>query len=308
MNEAFVTYEGDTRRMHDLATVFPMVFFLVAALVCLTTMTRMVDEDRTLIGIFKALGYSNARIAGRYLKYAVSASLIGSLVGITAGFWLIPTIIWGAYGIVFALPDMTPAFYLGIGFMSVFATVFITTLSTGIAARNSLRESPADLMRPKAPKSGKRVFLEYIQAVWSRLTFTKKVTVRNLGLNKKRLLMSLVGIIGCTALVVTALGAKNAVRILLDDQFGDIFHYNVTIGFNEETRPLSLPPFYLTKPILINRPKCSAVLLRQAWRMMIRTPITFMSYLQRKRKDLPTSSPSTIRKQKETFLLQKTVR
>jgi len=234
MNEAFVTYEGDTERMRDLATVFPIVFFLVAALVCLTTMTRMVDEDRTLIGTFKALGYSNGKIAGRYLKYAASASLIGSMGGICVGFWLLPTIIWRAYGIVFALPKMTPAFYFGIGALSVFATVFITTLSTGIAAKNSLRESPAELMRPKAPKSGKRVFLEYVKPVWSRLTFTQKVTVRNLGLNKKRLMMSLAGIIGCTALVVTALGAKNAVRAILDEQFRDIFHYDVTIGFDEE--------------------------------------------------------------------------
>ena len=234
MNESFVTYEDDTERMSDLATVFPIVFFLVAALVCLTTMTRMVDEDRTLIGTFKALGYSNGKIAGRYLKYAASASLIGSIAGIAVGFWLIPTLVWNAYGIVFALPKMTPAFYLGIGMMSVFATVFITTLSTGIAARNSLRESPADLMRPKAPKIGKRVFLEYIKPVWSRLSFSQKVTVRNLGLNKRRLLMSLVGILGCTALVVTALGANDAVNAIMDDQFGKIFHYNITVGFNDK--------------------------------------------------------------------------
>ncbi|MDI6619759.1 MAG: ABC transporter permease [Clostridiales bacterium] len=239
-NEAFVNYKDSTERMHDLATVFPIVFFLVAALVCLTTMTRMVDEERTLIGTFKALGYPNGKVAGRYLKYAASASLIGSILGIIVGFWLIPTIAWGAYGIAFALPKMTPAFYLGIGFMSVFATVFITTLSTGIAAKNSLRESPADLMRPKAPKSGKRVFLEYVKPVWSRLTFIQKVTVRNLGLNKKRLLMSLVGIIGCTALVVTAFGARNAVKAIMDDQFGDIFHYNVTIDFNGESSAAGL--------------------------------------------------------------------
>lgn len=235
MNEAFVTYEDDTERMRDLATVFPIVFYLVAALVCLTTMTRMVDEDRTLIGTFKALGYSNRKIAGRYLGYAASASLIGSITGIAVGFYLIPTLVWNAYGIVFALPKMTPAFYLGIGAMSAFATVFITTLFTGIAAKNSLSESPADLMRPKAPKSGKRVFLEYVKPIWSRLTFTQKVTVRNLGLNKKRLLMSLVGILGCTALVVTAMGAKNAVRTILDGQFGDVFHYNVTVGFDGES-------------------------------------------------------------------------
>lgn len=234
MDTSFVTYDGDTNRMRDLATVFPVVFFLVAALVCLTTMTRMVDEDRTLIGTFKALGYSNGQIAGRYLKYAASASLIGSIAGVCLGFWLLPTIIWNAYHIVFALPPMTPAFYFGIALMSILATVLIITLSTGVAAKNSLQESPADLMRPKAPKGGKRVFLEHVKPIWDRLSFTKKVTVRNLGLNKKRLVMTLIGIIGCTALVVTALGAKNAVRKILDGQFGDIFHYNVSVGFNHQ--------------------------------------------------------------------------
>ena len=234
MDTSFVTYDGDTNRMRDLATVFPVIFFLVAALVCLTTMTRMVDEDRTLIGTFKALGYSNGQIAGRYLNYAASASVIGSIAGVCVGFWLLPTIIWNAYHIVFELPNMTPAFYFNIAFLSICATVFIITLFTGIAAKNSLRESPADLMRPKAPKSGKRVFLEHVKPIWNRLSFTKKVTVRNLGLNKKRLVMTLIGIIGCTALVVTAFGAKNAVKKILDGQFGEIFHYNVSVGFNHQ--------------------------------------------------------------------------
>ncbi len=229
---SFVSYKDDTQRMHDLATVFPVIFFLVAALVCLTTMTRMVDEDRTLIGTLKALGYSNAQIAGRYLRYAAAASLIGSVGGVCFGFWLLPTIVWNAYDIIFTLPPMTPAFYPGIAFLSAFATVFLITLSTGVAAKKTLVESPADLMRPRAPKSGRRVLLEYVKPVWSRLKFIRKVTVRNLGLNRKRLVMTVLGVLGCTALVVTALGAKNAVRVLLNDQFGTIFHYNVTVGFN----------------------------------------------------------------------------
>ena len=233
MDETFANFEGDTRRMHDLATVFPIVFFLVATLVCLTTMTRMVDEERTVIGTFKALGYSNGAIAGRYLGYAASASLIGSAVGISVGFRLIPTVAWNAYGIVYALPEMTPAFYWDIGLLSAAGAVLSTTLATGIAVKNSLRESPAALMLPKAPKSGKRVFLEYVKPVWNRLTFTQKVTVRNLGLYKKRLLMSLAGIVGCTALVVTAFGSRNAERAIMDDQFHDIFHYDVTVDFSE---------------------------------------------------------------------------
>ena len=229
---SFVSYKDDTQKMHDLATVFPVIFFLVAALVCLTTMTRMVDEDRTLIGTLKALGYSNVQIAGRYLRYAAAASLIGSVGGVCFGFWLLPTIVWSAYNIIFSLPPMTPLFYPDIAFLSIFATAFIILLSTGVAAKRSLFESPASLMRPKAPKSGRRVLLEHVKPIWSRMKFIKKVTVRNLGLNRKRLVMTVIGILGCTSLLVTALGAKNAVRVLLSDQFGTIFHYNVTVGFN----------------------------------------------------------------------------
>ncbi len=235
MNETFVTYEDDTQRMQDLATVFPLIFFIVASLVCLTTMTRMVDEERTLIGTFKALGYSNGKVAGRYLKYAVSASLIGSVAGICFGFYLLPTIVWNAYGIVFALPDMTPKFYWKIGSLSVLATVLVITLSTGIAVKSSLHETAAGLMRPKAPKVGKRVLLEHIKPIWNHISFSKKVTVRNLGLNKKRLFMTLIGIVGCTALVVTAFGAKDAVRAITNNQFSEIFHYDVTVGFNGGT-------------------------------------------------------------------------
>lgn len=231
MNPAFVTFKDDADKMHDLSTVFPVVFFLVSALVCLTTMTRMVDEDRTLIGTFKALGYSNSSIGSRYLKYAASASLIGSIAGILVGFRMIPNIIWKAYGIVFALPQMTPAFYPAIGLFSVLAVVGIVSFSTGTAVKNSLKENPASLMRPKAPKAGKRIFLESIKPVWDRMSFTKKVTARNLGLNKKRLLMTLAGILGSTSLVVTALGVGGAVNAIMDDQFGEIFHYDTTVGF-----------------------------------------------------------------------------
>ena len=234
-NESFVNYYDTITKMQELSSVFPVIFFMVAALVCLTTMARMVDEDRTLIGTFKALGYSNGRIAGRYLSYAAGASIIGSVAGVLFGFWLIPTMVWDAYGMVFALPDMTPEIYFDIAALSIASTTSIICLATGVSVKKTLAESPASLMRPKAPKSGQRVFLENIKPIWNRLSFTKKVTVRNLGLNKRRLVMTLMGIVGCTALVVTAFGAKNAVTSIVDEQFGTIFHYNVTVGFNEDT-------------------------------------------------------------------------
>lgn len=233
LNESFVAYYSDTQRMHNLATVFPIIFFLVAVLVCLTTMTRMVDEDRTLIGTFEALGYSNSKIAGRYLRYASSASFIGSIIGVLVGFELLPSVVWAAYGIIYELPELKPQFFIGIAFLSIFATVSVITISTGVAIRKTLQETPAELMRPKAPKSGKRVFLEYIKPLWNRLTFTQKVTIRNLGLNKRRLVMTLIGILGCTSLVVTAFGAKEAVRGLVDRQFIDVFHYNISVDYND---------------------------------------------------------------------------
>ncbi len=235
LNESFLTFYDDSKRMQDLSTVFPVIFFLVAALVSLTTMTRMVDEDRVLIGTFKALGYSNSRIAGRYLLYALSASLIGSILGVILGFRFLPLMIWQAYGMMFALPTFEPNFYLNLALISVFASVSVITVATGFAAKKALGETPADLMRPKAPKIGKRIFLEYITPVWKRLSFTRKVTVRNLGLNKKRLLMTLIGILGCTALVVTSFATRAAVQSLVSRQFVDIFHYDVVVGLSEDT-------------------------------------------------------------------------
>lgn len=234
MNEAFLNYYDDTQRMHDLATVFPVIFFLVAALVCLTTMTRMVDEDRTLIGTLKALGYSNRQIAGRYLQYASAACLIGSVSGVFAGFWLLPSVVWNAYGIVFKLPELSPAFYPGIALLSVLSTLLIICLATAASVKKSLSETPTELMRPRAPKPGKRVLLERMSPIWNRLSFSAKVTVRNLALNKKRLLMTLVGIIGCTALMLTAFGAKNAVQSIVDKQIGEVFHYSASVGFENE--------------------------------------------------------------------------
>lgn len=234
-NESFKSYYDTTKNMQELSTVFPVIFYMVAALVCLTTMTRMVEEDRTLIGTFKALGYSNGKIARRYLEYAAAASLIGGTVGVLVGFWLIPTLIWDAYGMIFMLPKMNPQIYVDIAVWAIAATMLTICLFTGISVKKTLSESPASLMRPKAPKSGQRVFLERIKPIWSRLSFGRKVTVRNIGLNKRRLIMTLMGIAGCTALVVTAFGAKNAVRSIMEDQFGVIFRYNVTVGFHGDT-------------------------------------------------------------------------
>ena len=233
-NEGYVMYKNDVERMEDLATVFPLIYFVVAALVCLTAMTRMVEEDRTLIGTFKALGFSNRTIAGRYLLYAGVASVTGGTIGTLVGFQLIPSIIWGAYGIAYTLPELHPAVYVGIGAASVAAMCAVTLLATLATVMGSLRETPASLMRPKAPRSGKRVLLEYVRPLWRRLSFTQKVTFRNLFLNKRRLLTSLVGIAGCTALVVAACGSYARVNTISSDQFDGVWHYDATVGYDTD--------------------------------------------------------------------------
>ncbi|MDF9824820.1 putative ABC transport system permease protein [Breznakia sp. PF5-3] len=234
MNESFINFYDTTKKMRDLATIFPVIFFLVAALVCLTTMTRMVDEDRILIGTFKALGYSKRTIAMRYLLYAIIASFIGSLLGVLVGFWLLPHIIWNAYAIIFAFPTLHTRFFLDTATLSVLAIVITIGLTTGFSIKRSLDEVPSELMRPKAPKSGKRVFIENIKLIWNRLSFTRKVTIRNLGLNKKRLVMALLGILGCTALVVTAFGIKNSIQSISSKQFQTILKYDISVGYSDK--------------------------------------------------------------------------
>lgn len=233
-NEGYALYKNDVERMESLATVFPIIYFVVAALVCLTAMTRMVEEDRTLIGTFKALSFSNRTIASRYLLYAAAASVTGGTLGTLVGFRAIPTIIWHAYGIAYTLPELHPAVYVGIGVASVAAMSAVTLVATLATVMGSLRETPAALMRPKAPKSGKRVLLEHITPLWKRLSFTQKVTFRNLFLNKRRLFTSLVGIAGCTALVVAACGAYARVNTISSDQFDGVWHYDATVGYDEE--------------------------------------------------------------------------
>lgn len=236
-NEGFAMFQSDAERMNSLSSVFPVIFFLVAALVALTTMTRMVDEERTIIGTYKALGYSDGVIAWKYLSYAAVASLIGSVLGTLVGFRLLPIVIWNTYGIIYSLPPLETGFYSKIAVVSVFISVLCILLATGAACYSTMREVPAGLMRPKAPKPGKRVFLETIKPVWKRLSFSQKVTVRNLFLHKRRLVMTVVGIAGCTSLLVTGFGIKDSLRVFSQEQFGNIFRYHVMIGLEQHEVP-----------------------------------------------------------------------
>ena len=228
------SFRSDAGRIDQIAQVFPLLFFLVAALVSLTTMTRMVDEERVLIGTFKALGYSNGRIASKYLVYAVVASGVGSIVGIVLLSQFLPWFIMNAYAIIYVVPcrptPIDPALFL----LAAGLSVGITVAATLFAAMATLREKPAALMLPRAPKAGKRILLERIRPLWSRMSFSWKVTARNLFRYKRRFFMAIIGIAGCTGLLLTGLGLQNAINDIIDKQYGELYHYNAIVRMDSD--------------------------------------------------------------------------
>lgn len=228
------SFRSDAGRIDKIAQVFPLIFFLVAALVSLTTMTRMVDEDRVLIGTYKALGYSKAKISSKYLLYAAVASGIGSAIGIVVLSIFLPWFIMGAYAIIYPLPCRPVPIDVGIALASAGLGVGITVAATWAAVSATLREKPSELMLPRAPKAGKRILLERVKSVWSRMSFSWKVTARNLFRYKRRLCMTIIGIAGCTALLLTGLGLQNAINDIIDKQFGELYHYNTTIRMDTD--------------------------------------------------------------------------
>ena len=233
-NVSYVSFEGNAEKVEAIAKVFPIFFFLVAALVALTTMTRMIEEQRTQIGTMKALGYSKGSIAFKYLLYAGSATITGSICGLLIGFKVFPTVIWGAYEIMYTLPPLLAPFNVKYALISSIAAIVCTLLATFAACYGTLIEAPARLMLPRAPKPGKRVFLERIKPLWSRLKFTHKVTVRNLIRYKKRFFMTVFGIAGCTALLLTGFGLRDSISDIVGKQFNEIAQYNTIIQFKNQ--------------------------------------------------------------------------
>ena len=233
-NPGYTGYGQDAERMANLASVFPVIFFLVAALVCLTTMTRMVEEQRVQIGSLKAMGYSGLAISRKYIFYGLLPSLTGGLIGLVIGYILFPKMIFTAYQIMYQVPDIELRAYPGISVFSVLAAVACTTLATLWACLATLRETPASLMRPRTPKAGKRVFLEYIRPLWKRMSFTHKVTARNLFRYQKRFWMTVIGIGGCTALIIAGFGMRSSLLFTMTRQYDDLFHYSgqVTLADN----------------------------------------------------------------------------
>lgn len=237
-NPGYSDYSENTDRIAAVGDVFPLIFFIVAALVCLTTMTRMVEEQRIEMGTMKALGYGGWQIAMKYAVYAMSACISGGMVGAIIGFKLFPYVIMKGYSIMYYLGKLETPYRADIALMAIAAMAACTAAATFSACYASLREVPATLMRPKAPKAGRRVLLEKIPFIWKRLSFTSKVTVRNLFRYKKRFFMSVIGIAGSGALLVTAFGLNDSIFGIIEKQFGDIWQMDVQ-AYVYEPMPLA---------------------------------------------------------------------
>ncbi len=232
-NASFASYASNADKIAAIASVFPVFFFLVAALVALTTMTRMVEEERQQIGALKALGYSSGQIAGKYLFYAAAASLLGCVAGVAVGMWLFPTVIINAYNIMYDIPRVLTPFSWTLALTSAVTATLCTLAATLNACWAALREQPARLMLPRAPKAGKRIFLEYVTPLWRRLKFTHKVTARNLIRYKKRFFMTVIGIAGCTALLVTGFGIRDSVSDIVALQYSQLCNYQLIVGLSD---------------------------------------------------------------------------
>lgn len=223
-------YGACADRMDGIAKVFPVFFFLVAALVCMTTMTRMVDEQRNEMGTLKALGYSKLQIASKYIIYALIASILGSILGCSLGMYLFPTVIFNAWNTLYNIDQIKFLFQPGLILLASGSVTGITLLATLYSIYSELIEMPSQLMRPKAAKAGKKILLERISFIWKRLSFLQKVTARNIFRYKKRFFMTIIGIAGCSALLVAGFGINDSISDIVNQQYNDIYHYDATVS------------------------------------------------------------------------------
>ena len=230
-NIGYACFENDSEIVAQVAKVFPVFFVLVAALVCVTTMSRMVEEQRTQIGVLKALGYSEKAIMGKYIFYSGSAAVLGCIIGYSVGIFLFPGVIWHTYQLMYHALPMKYIFDWKLAALSMLAAVICSAGTTWISCRYELSETAASLMRPKAPKAGKRVFLENVTFIWNRLKFLQKVSIRNLFRYKGRFFMMIIGIGGCTALLVAGFGIKDSVGDFAAVQYEEILTADANITF-----------------------------------------------------------------------------
>lgn len=233
-NVSYASFTGNVEKLTAITTIFPIFFFLVAALVVSTTMTRMVEEERLQIGTLKALGYARGEIMQKYLCYALAAAALGTLVGLAIGFVAFPKIIWSAYAMMYYMPSIATPWRLTQALFAGGTLIVLTVGVTALTCRASLQEVPAALMLPRAPKAGKRILLERITPLWRRLPFTWKVTCRNLLRYKRRFWMTVIGVAGCTALLVAGFGISDSLNAIITKQYTEISHYDLTTIVTQE--------------------------------------------------------------------------
>lgn len=233
-NIGYACFENDSQIVDGIAKVFPIFFFLVAALVCMTTMTRMIDEQRTQIGVLKALGYERHQILAKYIFYSGSAAVLGTISGFVMGAHLFPWVIWDAYGMMYGFSDLVFMTDWSLCLFCLLVALLCSVGTTVYSCNAELKEVPAQLIRPKAPKSGKRVLLERVPFIWKHLRFLVKVSIRNTFRYKKRFFMMVLGISGCTALLVTGLGVRDSISNVVTAQYDEIYHVDYTVTFNKD--------------------------------------------------------------------------
>ena len=217
------------KTMSNIARLFPAIFYLVAVLISLTSMTRMIEEERIEIGTLKALGYTNMQIISKYIIYSLLACIIGGVLGMTVSLYLLPTIVWSLYSMIYNMPHFYCTYRFGIGLIGIILAFICIGGATLLVARKELKQMPSVLMRPKPPKNGKKILLEKISFIWKRFNFSHKVTARNIFRYKKRAIMTVVGIAGCTGLMLTGFGIRDSVDDIPSAQFNGIFKYDTSI-------------------------------------------------------------------------------
>lgn len=233
-NSGYVTFENDTNIITAVAGAFPVFFVLIAALVCVTTMTRMINDERTQIGTLKAMGFSGRVIMRKYLWYSGSAAFVGCTLGFVLGVTVIPWIIWYAYNIIYSYTTLKLYFSVGMCVVCMAVALLSTILVTVLTCRKELSERPAELIRPKAPKAGKRILLERIKPLWKRLSFLSKVTLRNAFRHPSRVMLMMLGVGGCTALLVAGFGVKDSIAEVPDYQYGEISRYEMLVNYDPD--------------------------------------------------------------------------
>ena len=234
-NLGFASFEQDSKRIDTISYVFPLIFFLVSALVAFTSMVRIVEDDRPTVAAMQSLGYNTGAIARKYIIYALSVSIPGTILGIAVGYRLIPVTVFDfGYKIMYLMPSIETPLHMNLCILTLGVSLFSVILPTVLVTFTNMRESPAELMRPKAPLPGKRIALERVKPIWSAMNFSAKVTARNILRYKKRFIMTVAGIAGCTAIVLTGFGVHDSVKSVAANQFDKILYYAFQITLSDE--------------------------------------------------------------------------